>query len=506
MEKVLDANLFFANEAGQPRGDFVYRNWGATLTVPIYIPKVYNGKDKSFFTYAYEGAREYQPQGAGYGAGTLTVPTVAEKQGDFSALLKLGSNYQIYDPATRAAAANGRYTVQPLAGNIIPSSRISPVARKILSYYSDPNVPGTSDGINNLIRVNDLETTRYYSNVARLDHNLSPHHRMFGRYNMYKRFTPDTGDWFRAAPTGGYSDWMQNGAALDDVYEISPRTILNTRYAFYRLTIYQYPQSLGFNAAALGFPQSYVSQIDPAVYAFPAISISGYQGTVNNWWRYPHQSHTIEGNVTMIRGAHTMRFGGDGRQFRTFQFQPHNSSTGSFNFDTAWTRGPFDNSTSAPIGQGLAAFLFGLPSGGGVDRNATFAEQSTVWSLYFQDDFKVTPKLTLNLGVRWEIEGPTTERFNRSVRGSISTPPIRSMRRFAPTTLKVRSPRFRPTSSASWAGSPFRASTGSSATCFRAIGTTSCRGSASLIKWTRRPSCAAATGSILGRWAFSAMT
>ena len=91
MERVLDANLFFANKAGQPRGDFAYRNWGASLTGPVYIPKLYSGKNRTFFTFAYEGAREDQPQGAGYGAGTLTVPTVAQKQGDFSGLLKLGS-------------------------------------------------------------------------------------------------------------------------------------------------------------------------------------------------------------------------------------------------------------------------------------------------------------------------------------------------------------------------------------------------------------------------------
>ena len=135
-------------------------------------------------------------------------------------------------------------------------------------------------------------------------------HGLFGRYNMYKRFTPNTGDWFRAAPTGTYWDWMNNGAAIDDVYELSPRTILNVRYAFYRLTIYQYPQSVGFNPSTLGFPQSYTSQLDPTLNAFPYFSISGYQGTLNNWWRYPHQSHSVEGNVTAIRGAHAVNIWG----------------------------------------------------------------------------------------------------------------------------------------------------------------------------------------------------
>src|SRR5207249_1351428 len=96
------------------------------------------------------------------------------------------------------------------------------------------------------------------------------------------------------------SDWKQHAFSLDDVYEISPTTILNLRYSFYRLSIYQYPkpESMGFDLTSLGFPKSYNDAIDPQVRAFPAINISGYQGTQNNWWRYPHASHSLEANFT----------------------------------------------------------------------------------------------------------------------------------------------------------------------------------------------------------------
>lgn len=418
LNPVLNANLFFANRNGQERGDFNYHRYGASATGPVKIPGLYEGRDKTFFTFGFEGIRESRAMGAAYGAGTLTVPTEKERQGDFSDLLNLGAQYTIYDPATRVAIGNGRYQSQPFPGNIIPSNRLNPVAQNILSYYSLPNVAGTADGTNNLIRVNDAEVIDYDNYIARVDHNFSTNNRMYGRFNMYKRFS-NSSDWFRSIATGGYSDWGQHAFSLDDVHNFSATTFLNVRYSFFRLSIYQYPkpESLGFDLTTLGFPASYANAIDPDVRAFPAINITGYTSTPNNWWRYPTHNQSIEANATSLRGKHTFRFGGDARQYRNFQYEPHNASTGLFTFDTTWTRGPQDNSPPSPKGQGLASFLLGLPTSGGVDRKASFAAQSTMFSLYIQDDWRVTSNLTLNLGLRYELEGALTERFDRSVRG-----------------------------------------------------------------------------------------
>jgi hypothetical protein len=206
---------------------------------------------------------------------------------------------------------------------------------------------------------------------------------------------------------------------VDDVHNFTPTTFMNLRYSFFRLSIYQYPNpdSQGFDLTSLGLPASYANAISPDERSFPNIVIAGYSGTPNNWWRYPTHNQSFESNITSVQGAHTLRYGGDFRQYRNFQYEPHNASTGTFTFATDWTRGPFDNSPASPKGQGLASMLLGLPTSGGVDRKASFAAQSMVGSLYFQDDWRVTNRLTINLGLRYELESAMTERFNRTVRG-----------------------------------------------------------------------------------------
>ncbi|MGH9960971.1 MAG: hypothetical protein ACREBC_28275, partial [Pyrinomonadaceae bacterium] len=338
--------------------------------------------------------------------------------GDFSALLNLGPAYQIYDPATRTAAPGGLFQVQPFPNNIIPADRISPIAKNVLKFISAPNTAGTADGGNNLNRTSEQERLNYNNYIVRLDHNFGQNHRMFGRYNQYRRQSTYN-DWFRSAASGGITDWPQNAFTLDDVYTLSPSTVLNVRYSFYRLSIGQKPSdaSRGFDLTTLGLPSSLNDATGVSERAFPFFNIQGYFSTYDGYYEHNHQNHNLEGNLTSLRGNHTLKVGADARQYRTFDVEPGTSTTGNFQFDSSWTRGPFNTSAAAPRGQALASFLLGLPTGGRVDRNATYAEQSTEYSVFFHDDWRITPRLTLNLGVRWEFESPLTERFNRSVRG-----------------------------------------------------------------------------------------
>lgn len=409
----LDANLFFSNAARLPRGDYEYHRYGGSLTGPVRIPKIYNGKDRTFFTYAYEGLRDSRARGAIY-----SVPDDQQRSGDFSALLKIGSQYQIYDPATRIAVEGGRFQVQPLANNIIPASRISPIAQKILTYIPMPNATGLADGANNLNRTDEPEVLSYYNHVARVDHNFSPNHRIYGRFNTYKRYSTYY-DYFHTLASGGVNDWPQHAIALDDVYHFGPTTFLNVRYAFYRLRIglTPKPEAIGFDLTTLGLPKSLNDATSPAERQFPLINVSNYFSTYDGWYTHNHQNHNLEVHLTAIRGDHSLRFGGDARQYRTFHWEPGAGTTAAFDFGNTWTRGPFNTSPGAPRGQEMASMLLGLPTGGRVDRNASYAEQSTEYSWYLQDDWRVTSKLTLNFGIRYEIESPLTERFNRSVRG-----------------------------------------------------------------------------------------
>ena len=409
-----NANNFFANRAGQPKGDFTYKRWGATLTGPVYLPKVYNGKDRTFFSYGYEGMHDTE-----LNTFTGTVPEPKQLGGDFSALLALGSNYQIYDPATIQPAANGRFSIQPFPGNMIPTNRISAIGKSIASHYPPPNNAARPDGVNNFTVNNRPEPTLYYNHLARVDHNLSEKQRFYGRVAMsHRNDGPYRNYWDDPAVANNWVGTMRQ-VAIDDVYSFSPSLIMNIRYGYIRYAGGHYPRKLGYNPSQLGFPSQVVSQLTPVATMFPRVSVAGLPSLGSESADVKNtDTHSVFASFSKQQGAHSFKFGTDIRVYRDNLFGFGNAG-GTFSFGTDFTRGPFDNSASSPgsVGQGLAALLLGQPTGGGIDRNDSQAVESTYWSFYFHDNWRATRKLTVDLGLRWEIEGPVTERFNRAVVG-----------------------------------------------------------------------------------------
>jgi hypothetical protein len=419
------ANTWFGNASGTPRGDFDYNRWAASLSGPIYVPKVYNGRNKTFFMWSYEALSDQRPRGGT----TLTVPTASQRKGDFSDLP--GAAYQIYNPFTRRreTGSTTRYRIDPFPGNIVPASLFNPVALKVMEYFPAPLNDGTTaDHRYNFPKPNSPEVADYYTHVVRVDHNFSSANRMFVRGNGYVRDT-HRNDYFETRASGIRENYKPIGFAADDVHTLSPTVVLNIRYGYTRVDFETTPlYGRNFDLSSLGFPKSFSGAISPDKSEFPAFEISNYFSSLRTGSARYMDTHSLVVAVTKLRGSHTFDFGFEARSYRQNQYTGDTARSGRFIFDQTWTRGPLDNSNSSAIGQGWASFLMGLLSSsanGYVSRPADYAEASTVWCGYAQDNWRVKRNLTINLGVRYELEGPLTERYNRSIRdfnGAASLP------------------------------------------------------------------------------------
>jgi len=424
LSRPLSARDFFTNRAiydlttGPVTKEKIDQNWPpvltnryrATVNGPLRIPKLYDGRNRTFWTYGFDLLDRNRPEQAFF-----TVPDARQREGDFSGLLALGSQYQIYDPETIATAPNGRFSRQPLAGNRIPASRMDAMAKRIVSYFPLPNTLGSVDGRDNY---SDPQTRRidFHSNTFRVDQVIGDRQRLYSTFSR-SFLNSKWAKAFHNDALGQERDRLHRGFALDDVLTLRPDLVVDLRYGITRFIQYDRPQSLGFDLASLGFPAPLVNQLDRSLTAFPQIAVNGYQtlGYVSGTWGGTNY-HTFSATSSHMRGNHGLRFGGE---YRILQENAYNYGNVAprIEFAETWTRGPLDNSSVAPIGQGLASFLFGKPTGGYVDRNPSYAEQSGYLGLFFHDDWKVRRNLVLNLGLRWEVDTPTTERYNRTNRG-----------------------------------------------------------------------------------------
>jgi hypothetical protein len=408
------ANDFFANRTKTPLPDFTYRRLGGTVGGPVWIPKVYNGRNRTFFMYGIEQIPESRPRNNG----TPTIPSEKMRNGDFSELLAVSAAYQLYNPFT-ARAEGSRIRRDPFPGNIIPQNLINPIARKFVdTYLPKPTSQGQADGTGNFAQPGLLENIKYLSNTIRIDHVLNDKHRLFGRGSWYNRDS-DYNNYYNNIATGEFFLFKSRQGALDHVWTINSTMVINTRYGYNRFIrgTNSNPGNRGFDLTSLGFPGYYNNLIGEDTRRFPRFDISGYQGTAVGGELRPTDTHSFNSTMNHVISKHSLKYGMEFRSYRETDKFFGNNQTGQFNFDSAFVRGPLDNAAvPSQLGFSFAALLLGLPTSGSISQPADYAEQSTTWGVFLQDDWKVSQRLTVNLGLRWEYEGALTERYNKSVR------------------------------------------------------------------------------------------
>ena len=359
----------------------------------------------------------------------------------------------------RTPTQAGRFIRDPFPGNIIPPNLIDAGGEKILEYFPLPNQTGTADGQQNFQNPTAVAFETYYTATGRVDHNISANHRIYGRFS-WDFWEEEKDDRFDNLATGIFLNRKNRILGLDDAYTIRNNLLMNVRGGFTRQLFPERRRSQGFDLSSLGFCQQLVSLAPKELATFPFVNYDGFQdfgvSESGDGW-FTTDVYSVTGSVMWLVGRHNMKFGSEYRYYIEDASRFSTAASPQINFSTTWTRGPLDNSAPAPFGQDFASFLLGLPTGGTMSRAAAYREKSSVMSFYAHDDWRVGNNLTLNLGVRWEIEEPLTEAEGRFVSGfdftsgcRRSPAPRRPLTRTAPLP---RSPRV---SSARAAGSSIR--------------------------------------------------
>ena len=399
---VLDANNFFNNRSGLKNPSFQRHQFGANAGAPIL-------KNKWFIFGDYEGLRQGYPI-----TSVDTVPTALQRQGNFSQTFNAnGSLIQIYDPSSLTVLANGTRQRSPFAGNIIPQSSLNPIALATIQHYPQPNTTGNplTNQNNYIYSANSVTNSNKYD--VRSDANVGDNTRLFGRFSRQKDVRSVPG--VMPLPIGGGRNTTDNytQAVTDLTHVFSATTVADINFSFTRALAAQFGASQGFNPASINLPASFAQQI----YAqFPIFNISDVTGTSNGSdtvaQYQPRNVFSTLGSVSYQKGKHSLKFGADWRLLH-FNEGANNQPSGAFTFDRTFTQGPNPVQASSTGGFGVASFLLGDPTSGSVIKIQPISTQGSYYAVYAQDDWKVSDRLTVNLGLRWDVSLGDSEKYNR---------------------------------------------------------------------------------------------
>ncbi len=413
----LNANQTELNRNGTKKPPNNINTFGFNLSGPVLIPKLFDGRNKLFWLLSYEGMRQRSAD-----PGSQSVPLAEWRNGDFSSLLNAqGQQVTIYDPLTTQANA----TRTPFAGNRIPANRISPIATNAFKFYPLPNSPGDGPGhVNNYIYpsrwIGDMNQW-----IGRMDYVINSKNNLYFRYGQnpfseYRGlvFIQDPFNDRNPAETTGNAPLIRNGRnwTADWTSTISPNFTFNLRAGLARWEETTGSSfGTGFDQRTLGFSPSIVSQLDRP--EFPQINLGSYQGmgTSRLLNVATDDSYTIQPNFNLATGRHLLKFGAEGRRYNDNNNNP-GLAAGFYTFNRSWTQANALRA-DAVSGNEIANFVLGYPSDAGVDRNINPAQRNHYFAFFLQDDWKLTSRFTLNLGLRYDYETPVVERFDRQLRG-----------------------------------------------------------------------------------------
>lgn len=407
-----NAQSFFAKRAGTAAlPNVTFNKYGGTVGGPVVLPRVYNGKNRTFFHFGLDIDKRTSETSI-----LTTVPTPLERSGNFSDTRDAqGRLFTIYNPFDTSTNASGQVLRRPFPNNVIPASMQSPIARRVLEFYPQP----TSEGrpftrLQNYFKQGSQGQDNIQA-IARFDHVISDRQRLYFRYSR-ERSRPGSVPFrpFGDTPADPNSPSFVSHArtyALEYTRTLSANTVFTGRYSMARQPVRNFPFGEGFDPTSLGLPSILLTSGERRFPRFAPDTYTAIGTPTGGGMRRVTTTQSASYSLSRIMGAHNLKTGGESRVYQ-LSSTTFNAPSGNF----AFGRQPTSENpllASAIQGNGIASLLIGWGSGGGYGINERPAATSKYHGWYVQDDWKITRNLTLNLGLRYDIELPRTERYDR---------------------------------------------------------------------------------------------